>query len=83
MSTLDEIAKEKQRLGEALARVDAQREKLSSQLSELGDRACPRALHRGPAGKEDVLTQNAVHERTSCRSTTTTGAPARCNRKTG
>jgi hypothetical protein len=35
MSTLDEIAKEKHRLGEALARVDAQREKLSAQLSEL------------------------------------------------
>jgi len=35
MSTLDEITKEKQRLGEALARVDGQREKLSSQLSEL------------------------------------------------
>jgi hypothetical protein len=35
MSTLDEITKEKQRLGEALARVDAQREKLTSQLSEL------------------------------------------------
>ena len=35
MSTLDEITKEKQRLGEALARVDAQREKLSSQLNEL------------------------------------------------
>ena len=35
MSTLDEITKEKQRIGEALARVDAQREKLSSQLSEL------------------------------------------------
>jgi hypothetical protein len=35
MSILDEITKEKQRLGEALARVDAQREKLSSQLSEL------------------------------------------------
>ena len=35
MSTLDEITKEKQRIGEALARVDAQREKLSSQLNEL------------------------------------------------
>ena len=35
MSTLDEITKEKQRLGEALARVDAQRDKLTSQLSEL------------------------------------------------
>jgi len=35
MSTLDEITKEKQRIGEALARVDAQHEKLTSQLSEL------------------------------------------------
>src|SRR6202048_2486665 len=35
MSTLDEITKEKQRLGEALGRVDAQREKLTGQLSEL------------------------------------------------
>ena len=35
MSTLDEIAKEKQRIGEALARADAQREKLTGQLSEL------------------------------------------------
>ena len=35
MSTWDEITKEKQRVSEALARVDAQREKLSSQLDEL------------------------------------------------
>ena len=35
MPTLDEITKEKQRISEALARVDAQREKLSGQLSEL------------------------------------------------
>jgi len=35
MSTLDEITKERQRVSEALARVDAQREKLSSQLGEL------------------------------------------------
>ena len=35
MSTLDEITKEKQRIGEALARVDAQRQKLTSQLREL------------------------------------------------
>ena len=31
MSTLDEITKEKQRVGEALACVDAQREKLTGQ----------------------------------------------------
>ena len=35
MSTLDEITKEKERIGETLARVDAQREKLITQLSEL------------------------------------------------
>jgi len=35
MSTLDEITKEKQRVSEALGRVDAQRDKLTSQLSEL------------------------------------------------
>jgi hypothetical protein len=36
MATLDEISKEKQRVTEALARVDAQREKLAGQLGELG-----------------------------------------------
>ena len=35
MATLDVITKEKGRLGEALARVEAQREKLVHQLSEL------------------------------------------------
>src|SRR5271154_5078116 len=35
MSTLDEITKEKQRIDEALARVHAQREKLTGQLGEL------------------------------------------------
>jgi hypothetical protein len=47
MSTLDEITKEKQRVSEALARVDAQREKLASQLNEL--EATERVLARdGP-----------------------------------
>jgi hypothetical protein len=32
MSTLDEITREKQRVGETLARLDARREKLASQL---------------------------------------------------
>ena len=41
MSTLDEITKEKQRLGAALARVDAQREKLT--VFELHT-----LLHAGP-----------------------------------
>jgi hypothetical protein len=48
MSTLDEITKEKQRLGEALARVDAQRAKLTSQLSEL--EATERVLVRYSTG---------------------------------
>src|SRR6202043_2089486 len=48
MSTLDEITKEKQRLGEALGRVDAQREKLTGQLSEL--EATERVLARYSKG---------------------------------
>ena len=35
MTTLDQITQEKQRLGEALTRLDAKREKLVSRLSEL------------------------------------------------
>jgi len=35
MSTLDEIAKEKQRISEALDRINAQREKLAGQINEL------------------------------------------------
>jgi hypothetical protein len=48
MSTLDEISKEKQRVSEALARVDAQREKLTSELSEL--EATERVLTRFSKG---------------------------------
>jgi hypothetical protein len=44
MATLDEITKEKERLGEALSRVDAQREKLARQLTEL--EAAERVLAR-------------------------------------
>jgi hypothetical protein len=50
MSTLDEIIKEKQRVGEALARVDAQREKLTGQLSEL--EATERVLARYSKGTQ-------------------------------
>ena len=48
MSTLDEITQEKQRVSEALARVDAQREKLVSQLGEL--EATERVLARYSKG---------------------------------
>ena len=48
MSTLDEITQEKQRLSEALARIDAQREKLAGQLGEL--EATERVLARYSTG---------------------------------
>jgi hypothetical protein len=48
MSTLDEITKEKQRIGEALAQVDAQREKLTGELGEL--EAAERVLARYSKG---------------------------------
>src|SRR5215469_17452882 len=63
MSTLDEITKEKQRLGEALARVDAQREKLTSQLSEL--EATERVLVRYSTGTRAARTAAARAPRTS------------------
>ena len=49
MSTLDEITKEKQRVTEALARIDAQREKLTGQLGEL--EATERVLARYSKGQ--------------------------------
>jgi hypothetical protein len=57
MSTLDEITKEKQRIGEALARVDAQREKLTGQLSEL--EAAERVLARYSKGTPGTKTAAA------------------------
>ena len=53
MSTLDEITKEKQRIGEALAHVDAQREKLTGQLNELeaAEPVLARYSKGAPAGK--------------------------------
>ena len=58
MSTFDDITKEKQRLNEELARVDVQRERLSSQLSEL--EATERVLARyskGPASRKTASVQ--------------------------
>jgi hypothetical protein len=57
MSTLDEIVKEKQRVSEALARADAQREKLTSQLSEL--EASERVLARYSKGTQARKTASA------------------------
>jgi hypothetical protein len=90
MSTLDEITKEKQRIGEALARVDAQRDKLSSQLSELeatervlarytkGTRAAKIAAARTPA----TATKAAAPARPRGRRRATAGKPAGDKRST-
>src|SRR5215472_13046148 len=68
MATLDEITKEKQRVSEALARVDEQREKLTSQLSEL--EATERVLARYSKGMPARKTATAKTP------TTATKAPA-------
>ena len=74
MSTLDEITQEKQRVSEALARVDAQREKLASQLGER--EATERVLARYSKG--------APARRTGSAKTTTAAkatAPAQSRRR--
>src|SRR5215472_5876277 len=71
MSTLEEIAKEKQRVGEALARIDAQREKLTGQLSEL--EATERVLARYSDGRRARKTASTITPTTATRAT----APAR------
>ena len=87
-STLDEINKEKQRISEALVRVDAQREKLSGQLSELeaaervlaryskGTQAIRRASRKTPAGE----TEAAAQPQSGRRRRTTTAKSARRDR---
>ena len=84
MSTSDEITKEKHRLIEALARVDTQREKLTSQLSEL--EATERVLarygkgtqaKRAPSAKTPTMaTKAADAARPRGRRRTTTAKPA-------
>jgi hypothetical protein len=83
MATLDEIAKEKQRLSEALARVDAQREKLSSQLKELEATERVLARYSGPAARKTAsaqaptaATKAAAPARSGSRQRTTTARPA-------
>jgi hypothetical protein len=75
MSALDEITKEKQRVSEALARVDAQRDKLAGQLSEL--EAAERVLARYSKG---ITTSPATPARSRGRprnTTATTGVGQR------
>ena len=71
MATLDEITKEKQRLGEALTRVDAQREKLVSQLSEL--ETVERVLARYSKGTQPRKISSAKMPTTGAKA----AAPAR------
>ena len=77
MSTLDEIAKEKQRVSEALARVDSEREKLTSQLSEL--EAAERVLARYSKGTPARKTASA---RTRTTATKAAAAPGLGRRTT-
>jgi hypothetical protein len=84
MATLEEITTEKQRLGEALARVDAQREKLVHHLSEL--EAAERVLARygngtrraraASARTPTAATKAATAVRGRGRGPTTTAKPA-------
>jgi hypothetical protein len=71
MSTLDEITREKQRVSEALARVDAQREKLTGQLGELA--AAERVLARYSKGAPAKKTASARTPTTATKA----AAPAR------
>ena len=89
MSTLDEITKEKQRVGEALSRVDAQRERVVSQLREL--EAAERVLVRyttGPQARKTSsakmstrVTSPAAPARPRGRRRTTTAIPAGSGRR--
>jgi hypothetical protein len=84
MATLDEITKEKQRVAEALARVDAQRERLAAQLGELdaAERVlarytkAPRATKTASVGTPTRATNSAAPARSSGRARTTAARPA-------
>ena len=84
MSTLDEITKEKQRISGALARVDAQREKLSGQLKEL--EATERVLARYSEGTRarrrapGTAAKAAAPAESGRRRRTTAAKPAGINR---
>src|SRR5437762_11229311 len=77
MSTLDEITREKQRVSEALVRVDAQREKLAGQLAEL--EATERVLARYDKGSRGRGIAS-VSTPTTARNT---AASARTGRRAG
>jgi hypothetical protein len=84
MSLLDEITTEKQRVGEALARVDTQREKLAGQLGELetAERVLARynkgvqARQTASARTPSTATKTADPTRGRMRRSTATAKPA-------
>ena len=87
MAPLDEITEEKQRVSEALARIDAQREKLAGQLSELeaAERVLTRYGKGRPAKKASPMTpttatNRAAPARSDGRPRTTTPKTAAGNR---
>jgi hypothetical protein len=90
-STLNEITDEKQRISEALVRVDAQRERLSSQLSEL--EAAERVLARygkgaparrtAAANTPTAATKATVPARTRARRTAKPAAGKRASASLG
>jgi hypothetical protein len=65
MAALDDITQEKQRVSEALARVDAQREKLTGQLSELetAERVLTRYGKDRPPKKASTMTPTTATNR--------------------
>ena len=75
MTTLDEITKEKLRVSEALARLDAQREKLTGQLSAL--EATERVLARYSKGTRAKETAPAITPTTTKNATTPTRSRGR------
>ena len=62
MAALDDITEQKRRVGEALARVDAQREKLAGQLTELeaAERVLTRYSKGRPAKNSSAMTPTSA-----------------------
>lgn len=84
MSTLDAITKENQRVSEALARIDAQRERQVSKLRELEstERVLTRYI-KCPQGRKTSSVKNANQGNDRARSSAATRAPAHHDRNTG
>jgi hypothetical protein len=82
MSILDEISKERQRVSEALARVDTQREKLTSQLGEL--EATERVLARyskGPPARRTASDRPSATATDAAASARSGGRPPSMTRR--